>query len=145
MKHVLIYTANLAIYLQICKSNRRIDYIYRRTAKGIKIPQMGAALALLARFLRPMKNTSRGAWGHGNECPHKKSVPTFGLRGGLGGVEWRPPIRNKQKRLEKRLLPLSRKASVRVALWCVGVKKHASRDINDQGFFVALAEKKCAP
>ena len=45
-----------------------------------------------------------GVWGIANEIPPKrKTVPTFGLRGGLGGGECRPPI---EKPADLRRLPI---------------------------------------
>ena len=97
MKHILFLVAKVRIYLHISKSNRRSVRFHRRTATkpNDRPPAEAHPLNRACRkVFIPMKNTSRGVWGHGNECPQKKSVPTFGLRGGLGGGECRPPIEN---------------------------------------------------
>ena len=78
------YTANLRIYLQICKRNRRMATIYRRMPVARSSPSRRRKTLRLAWYLQTMKNTSQGAWGAAMSTP-KKSQPTFGRSRGFGG------------------------------------------------------------
>ena len=68
--------------------------IYRRLRAQATSLGQPKNRAILARFLQPMKNTSRGAWGHGNECPQRKTHPAFRAPGGLGGWRQAPHLNN---------------------------------------------------
>lgn len=90
------YGAKLRNYLHICKLYRRIALIYRRLRVQATSLDRPENHAILARYLQTMKNTSRGVWGHGNECPQRKTLPAFRAPGGLGGWRQAPHSNNVQ-------------------------------------------------